>query len=125
MTYNMNDHDLLITINANLNNLTKVVQSLQDGTKKDISDLFTKVDLLEKKDLSLENEIKATSLNSLERGTANALRITALETAQTAGVTKTESTKAYLWRKAFEWIMPFIFLLIGLILAKLGILNLK
>lgn len=121
----MNDHDLIIKLGAQMEYLIKEVQSLRDGTKKDISDLQLKVDVLEKVDISLANEIKSAQIGSVERATANGLRITALEAANQAGVTRTETTRSYLWRKAFEWVMPFLFIIAGLVLAKLGILNLK
>ena len=124
-TESMNDHDLLIKVGAQLEYLIKEVQSLRDGVKKDITDIQLRVDMLEKRCISIENDNKTINQASVERAAANSLRITALEAQSQLGVTKSESNRAYIWRKAFEWIMPFLFILAGTVLAKLGILNLS
>lgn len=121
----MNDHDLLIKLGTQVEYLIKEVQNLRDGTKKDILDLQVKVDTLEKTDISLRNDIQKASDISSERFISNSTKIKSMEDNFKEGVQKHESTKAYLWRKAFEWIMPFIFILAGLVLSKLGILNIN
>ncbi len=121
----MNDHDLIIKLGAQMDYLIKEVQNLRDGTKKDISDLQSKVDLLEKTDIQFRGQITDIHRENVEKYTANELRITALEAASKLGVQRTESNKAYIYRKILDYIIPFIFLVLGLVLAKLGILNLK
>lgn len=126
----MNDHDLLITIKAEfgtkLDTLASEVSRLSDGTKAEITQLFNKVDVLEKKDISLEVEMKQIAKESGERFYANAQRIKALEDKNTQGVQRTESNKAYIWRKVFETALPFIYALAGGIfiwLVKSGIIH--
>jgi hypothetical protein len=121
----MNDHDLIIKLGAQMDYLIKEVQNLRDGTKKDILDLQVKVDLLEKADIKLHNKIDSIGREGIERAAAISLRLTAVETSNTLGVQKTESNRAYIWRKALDWIMPFVFIIGGLVLSKLGILNLQ
>lgn len=109
----MNDHDLLITINANLNNLTSEVIQLRDGTRKDIQELQTKVDVLEKTNIEIRNDIKQTNNWSIERYTLNGARLSSLEAVNKEGVQRHESNRAYIWRKVFESCLPFVYLAIG------------
>ncbi len=125
MENNSTDHDNIVRLLERTQHILDQMQKLQDGTKKDISDLFIKVDLLEKSDIDIRNNIKQTETNSIERAAANNQRIVSLEKINQAGVTRSEDTKSYVWRKIFEWTIPFLMFLLGLVLAKAGILNLK
>ncbi len=120
------DHDALVRLSTQIEYLIKEVQAMRDGTKKDISDLQIKVDLLEKAGISSRSDVRAVGMSSLERSTANSLRITALETATNQGVTRHETNVSYWVRLVIEKaLLPFIFLIAGIVLTKLGIINLN
>lgn len=124
----MNDHDLLLTIKAEfgtkLDTLAAGMSALSDGTKTDITQLFNKVDVLEKKDIALEVELKQIAKESGERFYANAQRIKVLEESDKDGVKKSESNKAYYFRLLLERFLIPLFIFLGtLILFKTGIIN--
>ncbi len=121
----MNDHDLLIKLSAQMETLTKAVENLQTGTKQDITNLQNKVDVLEKANIELKNAALVQNTAQIDRCVSLEARILALENQGKAQNTKSESNKAYIWRKILEYAVPFIFIVVGLVLAKLGILNLN
>lgn len=121
----MNDHDLLITIKADVGHLSTEVIGLRTDTHKRLEVVENKLEEYGKLKVQRDDELRRIKDESVERFQMNSNRITALETNAQAGVTRTESNRSYIFRKIFEWVMPALFVLIGIILAKLGILNLK
>lgn len=120
----MNDHDLIIKLGTQMEYLIKEVQALRDGTKREIADLQTKVDFLEKADLSLRAEIKEVGTHCIEITTALALRTTALETFDQKGVTRHENNISYWGRLLIQnLIWPIVMGTIFLLLLRTGILN--
>ncbi len=98
----MNDHDLLIELSTQMKYLIEEVHNLRDGVKKDISTLFLKADILEKVDTVIKND-----LNALEK------RVSSIESTNKLGVQRSESNKAYIWRKVFETALPIMYGIIG------------
>lgn len=109
----MNDHDNIVRLLTQMEFLINQVQKLSDGTKNDILQLQNKADVLEKKCIILESEIKKINESSIERYTANSTRITSLESVNKSGVQRIESNRAYVWRKVFETSLPFIYIFVG------------
>lgn len=109
----MNDHDLLIKVSTTQELMYREMLGLRDGTKADITSLFTKAELLEKSDIDIKNALQRMSETSLERFNANGVRIGAIEKTNKDGVQRIESNKSFVWRKLFEAALPFFYLLLG------------
>jgi len=121
----MNDHDLIIEIRTQLTYIIQEMHNMRDGTKQDILSLQNKAEILEKAHIDIRNEIKAINNASAERYATNSAHIVALESAYKSDVQILQTNKSYMFRKVWDYIIPVVGIIIGLILAKLGILNLK
>ncbi len=123
---NMADHDNIITLLANVNSLTEEFRALRDGTKADITTLFTKVNLLENKDIYLETFINQTAKDSNEHFYGLGQKIKSIDEKTQQGVQKTESNHAYYFRLALERvIIPLVIAGTTLILVKTGIIHIN
>lgn len=119
------DHDLLIELRTVMTSMVNEFKQMREGTNKRIEALELKVEGLEKKDIMLSNDIKQNDRNSSDRYQGNVQRLADIERKLDDKNIKVETNRTYITRKLLEYAIPFICIIIGLVLAKLGILNLS
>lgn len=119
----MNDHDLLITVNANLINLIQKFDSMEDGIKKDYLALKALVESNEKTIIRNDSRIDEANSNSRERDDRIIERVSNLERADSEMNTKSETNKVFIFRKLLGYFIPFVAFVGLLVLIKVGLIS--